>query len=57
MTKVKRITVNVPEDLHHKVKVKSALVGKPISDVVREYLAQWVEDDPSDEVEESQEKS
>jgi len=40
----KRITVRVPESLHHKVKVKAALVGKSVSDVLREYLDQWAGD-------------
>jgi predicted DNA binding CopG/RHH family protein len=40
----KRITVRVPESLHHKVKVKAALVGKSVSDVLREYLDQWAVD-------------
>ncbi len=41
----KRITVRVPDSLHRKVKAKSALVGKSVSDVLREYLTQWVEED------------
>ena len=57
MAKEKRITVKVPEDLHHRVKVKSAQVGKPISDVVREFLTKWVEDDPPDEGEARQDKN
>jgi hypothetical protein len=51
VVKEKRITVKVPQDLHHRIKVKSAIVGKSISDVVREYLAQWVEEDPPAEEE------
>jgi predicted HicB family RNase H-like nuclease len=34
----KRITVSVTPELHAKVKAKAALLGKSISDVVREYL-------------------
>ncbi len=45
MEQEKRITVRVPESLHRKVKAKSALVGKSVSDVLREYLTQWVEED------------
>jgi plasmid stability protein len=40
----KRITVKVPEELHRKVKVKAALVGKSVSDILREYLEQWASD-------------
>ena len=40
----KRITVKVPEDLHRKVKIKATYLGKTISDVVREFLEQFVED-------------
>lgn len=42
----KRITVRVPESLHRKVKAKAALIGKSVSDVLREYLEAWVEEDP-----------
>lgn len=40
----KRITVKVSEDLHRKVKVKAAMVGKSISDILREYLETWLEE-------------
>jgi predicted HicB family RNase H-like nuclease len=40
----KRITVKVTETLHRKVKVKAAMVGKSISDILREYLEAWVEE-------------
>ena len=40
----KRITVKVTEALHRKVKVKAAMVGKSISDILREYLEAWVEE-------------
>ena len=40
----KRITVRVPESLHRKVKAKAALVGKSVSDVLREYLEGWTGD-------------
>jgi plasmid stability protein len=42
----KRITVKVSEELHRKVKIKAAVVGKSVSDVLREYLEAWVEEDP-----------
>ena len=40
----KRITVKVSETLHRKVKVKAAMIGKSISDILREYLEEWVEE-------------
>ena len=40
----KRITVKVPERLHRKVKVKAALLGKSVSDILREYLEEWASD-------------
>ena len=39
--KEKRITVIVPEDLHHKARLKSVQTGKSISEVVREALRAW----------------
>ena len=49
----KRITVKVPEALHRKVKAKAAMLGKSISDVLREYLEEWIEE-PLPEPEEKQ---
>ena len=46
MEQIKRITVKVPASLHHKVKVKAAIEGKTVSDVLRQYLIEWVKDDP-----------
>ena len=40
----KRITIKVSDTLHRKVKVKAALLGKSVSDVLREYLETWVEE-------------
>ena len=40
----KRITVKVPEELHRRVKVKAALLGRSVSDIVRAYLEQWASD-------------
>ena len=40
----KRITVKVSETLHRKVKVKAAMIGKSISNILREYLEGWVEE-------------
>ena len=37
----KRITVNVSENLHKAVRVKSAEQGRPISEIVRMLLEKW----------------
>jgi predicted HicB family RNase H-like nuclease len=42
----KRITVRVPESLHRKVKAKAALMGKTVSDILREYLEALVKEEP-----------
>ena len=44
----KRITVRVPESLHRKVKAKAALMGKSISDILREYLEELVKEEPKE---------
>lgn len=44
----KRITVKVSEELHRRVKIKAAMVGKSVSDVLREYLDSWVEEPVSE---------
>jgi len=41
----KRITVRVPESLHRKVKAKAALMGKTVSDILREYLEALVKEE------------
>ena len=35
--------VRVSEDLHRAVRVKSAELGRPVSEIVRGLLRQWVE--------------
>ena len=40
----KRITVKVPESLHRAVRLKAVEQGRYVSDVVREFLGLWVED-------------
>ena len=51
MADQKQIVTRVPDDLHRKVKIKSAETGKTITEVVREKLEEWVENDlpPGDE--------
>jgi Arc/MetJ-type ribon-helix-helix transcriptional regulator len=42
---MKRVTVDVSEEFHHKVKVKATKEGKTISDVMRELLKRWLEEE------------
>ena len=49
MADKKQIVTRVPDDLHRKVKIKSAKTGKTITEVVKEKLEQWVENDPPPE--------
>ena len=51
MADQKQVVTRVPDDLHRKVKIKSAKTGKTITEVVREKLEEWVENDspPRDE--------
>ena len=45
MTDRKQVVTRIPDDLHRKVKIKSAKTGKTITEVVKEKLEEWVEDD------------
>jgi len=45
----KRVNVVLPEELHRKAKVKAALTGKSMAEVMREALEKWVEGDPPEE--------
>ena len=44
MTEERRIMVRVSEDLHRAVRVKAADLGRPVSEVVRGLLRQWVDE-------------
>jgi predicted DNA-binding protein len=44
-----RVTVVVTEELKRKAKIKSARMGKPIAEFVREALEAWIIDDPPDD--------
>jgi len=52
MADKKQVVTRIPDDLHRKVKIKSAETGKTITEVVKEKLEEWVEDDPPPEDEE-----
>jgi predicted HicB family RNase H-like nuclease len=43
--KQRKLTVVLSEDLHRKAKIKSAKTDKPVSEVVRQALEEWVADD------------
>ena len=42
---MKRLTVDVSDDFHRRVKVKATQEGKTISDVLRELLQRWLEEE------------
>jgi plasmid stability protein len=42
---IKRLTVRLPKQLHRQARIRSAMTGRPISDVIREALRQWVNQD------------
>lgn len=42
----KRIAVKLPDELHRAVKIRAAVTGKTIAEVVREALEEWVGEDP-----------
>ncbi len=47
----KQVVTRISDDLHRKVKIKSAETGKTITEVIKEKLEEWVRDDspPADE--------
>ena len=52
MADSKQVVTRISEDLHRKVKIKSAETGKTITEVIKEKLEEWVEDDSALEDEE-----
>jgi predicted DNA binding CopG/RHH family protein len=42
----KRLTIRLPEELHKAAKIRAAVTGKPVSEVLREALEEWVGEDP-----------
>jgi predicted DNA binding CopG/RHH family protein len=42
----KKLAVRLPDELHKAAKIKAAVTGKPIAEVVREALEEWVGEDP-----------
>ena len=49
MADKKQVVTRIPDDLHRRVKIKSAKTGKTITEVVKEKLEEWVENDPRPE--------
>lgn len=52
MSDERKMMVRVSEDLHRAVRVKAAELGRPVSEIVRGLLEQWVEgrvETPSEE--------
>jgi plasmid stability protein len=41
MATERKMMVRMPEDLHRAVRVKAAEMGRPVSEIVREFLAAW----------------
>jgi predicted DNA binding CopG/RHH family protein len=48
MDKEKRITIRVPAELHLAVKIKAAKADKPVSDIIRTLLEQWLQEEPTE---------
>jgi plasmid stability protein len=42
MQEDRKMMVRVPEDLHREVRIKSAELGRPTSEIVRQFLRAWV---------------
>ena len=51
----KRIMIRLPKELHIAVKVKAAKEDKTVSEVIREFLEEWVKGEPTEEEEKSPE--
>ena len=46
MAEEHKMTIRIPVDLHWQAKAKAALQGVALSAVVRDFLEQWIEEDP-----------
>lgn len=42
MRKDRKMMIRVPEDLHREARIKSAEFGRPLSEIVRQFLRAWV---------------
>lgn len=45
MAKTKSVRVEISEQLHTRAKIKSAVTGKSMTDVCREALERWVDEE------------
>jgi len=48
MADEKKVIARVPDELHKAAKIKAAITGRPVSEVIREALERWVKDHPPD---------
>ena len=49
MADEKKVIARVPDELHRAAKIKAAITGRPVSEVIREALEKWVKDSPPEE--------
>jgi len=47
MTKQERVNLTIPDALKRKARIKAISEGKNLSQVVREFLRQYIESEPS----------
>ena len=45
----KRVVVRMPEEMHKKVREKALREGINLSQLIRNWLTQWLEEDPPEE--------
>ena len=44
MDEPKRITINVPEELHRQARIEAARSGRSLSDIIREMVSAWLQE-------------
>jgi plasmid stability protein len=44
MDEPKRITINVPQDLHRQARIEAARSGRSLSDILREMIDAWLQE-------------
>jgi predicted HicB family RNase H-like nuclease len=47
-----KTTIRLPKELHTAAKIKAVKQGRSLSAVIREFLEEWVKEDPPEEEEE-----
>ena len=48
--KTKRITVDLPPELHKAAKIKAVEKDKPLAEIIREMLRLWIKGKSTDEI-------